>query len=185
MVGVGEGGGVCASYCRQPLGPLDLTSWPNMCRTPSKSACYLLVLWNIIWLVWCPSPKLKYHFWNRGSLGIGNQIQISQEGCKFIYLFFVLCFFVGLHLWQVEVPGLGVKSELWLPACATAMARQDASHLFDPCQSLWQCWIFTPLSEARGQTCVLMETSRIFWPLSHRRNSLFGNPRMTLFKWQI
>ena len=33
--------------------------------------------------------------------------------------------FLGLHLWHVEFPRLGVKSELQLPASATAAARPD------------------------------------------------------------
>ena len=43
-------------------------------------------------------------------------------------LFFFLCF-LGLYLQHMEVPRLGVKSELQLPACAKAMATWDPSHL--------------------------------------------------------
>ena len=39
-----------------------------------------------------------------------------------IFLFFV---FLGLHAWRMEVPRLGVKSELQLPTYATATATQD------------------------------------------------------------
>ena len=45
-----------------------------------------------------------------------------------IYLF--ICF-LGLHPQHTEVPGLGVKSELYLPAYATATAMQDPSHVCD------------------------------------------------------
>ena len=40
-------------------------------------------------------------------------------------------FFLGLYLCHMEVPRLGVKSELQLPACATATATPDLSHLSD------------------------------------------------------
>ena len=42
-------------------------------------------------------------------------------------------FFLWLHLWHMEVPRLGVKSELQLPAytTATAMATPELSHICD------------------------------------------------------
>ena len=36
-----------------------------------------------------------------------------------------LSFFLGPHLWHMEVPSLGVESELQLPAYATATATPD------------------------------------------------------------
>ena len=59
----------------------------------------------------------------------------------------------------MEVPKLGVESELELLACATATAvqdPQDPSHICDLHHSSWQCWILNPLSEARDQTYNLM-----------------------------
>ena len=64
----------------------------------------------------------------------------------------------------MKVPRLGVELELQLPASATATATQDLSHICDLHHSLWQCWILNPLSEARDQTCVLMDTSRVRYP---------------------
>ena len=57
----------------------------------------------------------------------------------------------------MEVPGLGVESQLQLPAYATAQQYQiqTASTTY---ASLWQCWILNPLSEARDQTWVVMKT---------------------------
>ena len=57
----------------------------------------------------------------------------------------------------MEVHRLGVELELQLPACTTAMAAVDPSHVFD--HNLWQCWILNPLIKARDQTSVLMDTS--------------------------
>ena len=35
--------------------------------------------------------------------------------------------FLGLHLWHMEIPRLGIKSELQLPTYATATVTQDLS----------------------------------------------------------
>ena len=40
-------------------------------------------------------------------------------------------FFLGLHKWHMEVPRLGVKSELQLPAYTTATATLDLSCIWD------------------------------------------------------
>ena len=70
------------------------------------------------------------------------------------------CLFVlELHLWNMEVPRLGVKSELQLLAYTTATATPDLSHICNLHYSLWQCSIFNPLSKVRDQTCILMDTS--------------------------
>ena len=58
----------------------------------------------------------------------------------------------------MEFPGLGVESELQLQAYTTATAALDPSHICDLCCRLQQCWILNPLSEARGQTCILTDT---------------------------
>ena len=57
----------------------------------------------------------------------------------------------------MKVPRLRVKLELHLPAYATATATQDPSHICDLHHSSWQCWILNSLSEARDQTCILMD----------------------------
>ena len=59
-------------------------------------------------------------------------------------------FFCWLHLQGLEVPGLGIESELQLPACLTATATPGPSCICDLCHSLGQHWILDPLSEARG-----------------------------------
>ena len=71
----------------------------------------------------------------------------------------------------MEVPRLGVESDLLLLAYATATAMTDLSRIFDLCCSLLQCQILNPLSKARYQTHLLMDTSRVINPLTHNRNS--------------
>ena len=57
-------------------------------------------------------------------------------------------FFLGLYLRHVEVPRLGVESELQLPAHTTATATQDPRCACDLHHSSRQHHILNPLSEA-------------------------------------
>ena len=59
----------------------------------------------------------------------------------------------------MEVPRLGVKLDLQLPAYTTAKAMGDPSLLSDLHRSSWQC--FNPLSEARDRTRIPMDTSQV------------------------
>ena len=56
----------------------------------------------------------------------------------------------------MKVPRLRVKLEMHLPVYATATAMPNPN----------------PLSKARDRTLILMDTSWVFIPLSHDRNSL-------------
>ena len=76
--------------------------------------------------------------------------------CSFFFFFLL-----GPHQWHMEVPRLGVQSEWQLQAYTTAM--WDLSCICNLHCSLWQRWILNPLSEARDQTCILMDTS---WALN-------------------
>ena len=71
------------------------------------------------------------------------------------------CFFLELHPQHMEVPRLGVKSELELPAYTTATATWNPSHVCDLHHSSQQPWILNPLSKARDQTRILMDTSQV------------------------
>ena len=44
---------------------------------------------------------------------------------KIFFFNLLLLFFLGPHLWHIEILKLGVHSELQLPAYATATATQD------------------------------------------------------------
>ena len=70
-------------------------------------------------------------------------------------------FFLGLYLQHMEVPRLGVDSELQLPAYATAIAMQDLSCICDLHHSSRQHWILNPLSKARDRTLILMDASQV------------------------
>ena len=69
----------------------------------------------------------------------------------------------------MEVPRLGVKSELQVPAYATATAILDLSRVCNLHHSSWQgWWILNPLSEAKDQICILMNASQIrfYWAMT-------------------
>ena len=87
----------------------------------------------------------------------------------FFFFFFFFCF-LWPHLWHMEVPRLQVESKLQLPAYATA--TPDPSHICNLCHSSQQHQILNPVSEARDRTLILMDTSRVLNPLSHKGNSL-------------
>ena len=60
----------------------------------------------------------------------------------------------------MEVPRLGVESELQLMAYATAIATRSEC-LCDLHHSSQQHWILNLLSEARDRTYILMDTSTV------------------------
>ena len=89
----------------------------------------------------------------------------------FIFLYFV---FLGTHLWRdMEVPKLGVKSELLLPACARATETTDPRHVCDLYHSSPQHLILNTLSEARDRTHNLMFPSQICFHCTMMGTSFF------------
>ena len=61
----------------------------------------------------------------------------------------------------MEVPRLGVESQIQLLACTTATATWDPNYVCKLHHSSWQQSIPEPLSEARDQTCIFIDTSQI------------------------
>ena len=76
------------------------------------------------------------------------------------HLFFFLCF-LGLYPRLMEVPRLGVTSELQLLACTRAAATWDPNRICNVHHSSQQHPIPAPVSEARDCTSVLMDAGRI------------------------
>ena len=60
----------------------------------------------------------------------------------------------------MEIPRLGVESELQLLAYTTAAVAPDPSLVCNLHHSLWQRWILDPLSEARDRPRILSDPSR-------------------------
>ena len=106
--------------------------------------------------------------WRGGTLGImtsSADLLPRKSSLKFFF------FFLGLHQWHMEVPGLGVELELQPPAHTTATAMPDPSHICNLHRSSRQCRILNPLSKTRDQTSTLMETSLNLF--SYNRNYFF------------
>ena len=86
----------------------------------------------------------------------------SSAGFPFIFFAPLFCFFfLGPHLQHMEVPRLGVESELPLlaTATATATATPDLSHVCDLPHSPRQCQILNPLRKAEDGTHILVVRS--------------------------
>ena len=102
----------------------------------------------------------------------------------FFFLFFKLkicfCLFLffcslRLHLQHMEVPLLGVLSELQLHTYTTATGTPDPSHICDLYHSSQPHWILNALSKARVKPATLWILVRfLFITLSHDRNSKGG-----------
>ena len=88
----------------------------------------------------------------------GVVLRIFCDQDRFFSFFFC---FLRLYPRHMEIPRLGVESESQLLAYATATAMQDLSLICDLYCSSWQSWILNPLSEARDQTRLLMNPSRV------------------------
>ena len=80
-----------------------------------------------------------------------------------VFCFFVFCFFfvfLGQHPWHMEVPKLGFPIRAAAAGLhARTTATQDPSHVCDLHYSSLQHQILNPLSEARNQTCILVDPS--------------------------
>ena len=82
----------------------------------------------------------------------------------FSFLFFSFpsfLVFLEPHLWHMEVPRLGVQSELQLPAYTTATATWGPSRVCNLQHSSQQRWVLNPLSKAKDRTCILMHAIQI------------------------
>ena len=77
----------------------------------------------------------------------------------YVVSLFTFFFFLGHHLQHMEVPKLGVESELQLPA---------HTHVCDLHHTSWQCRILNRLSEARDRTHVSWLLVRYVCTMPHR-----------------
>ena len=105
----------------------------NLKRKIQENECLLNMILN---------EPLKYHL---------LQMIKDQDDMGFFYF---LKKNSWLHLQHMEVPRLGVESELQLLAYSTATATPDPRHVCSLCHSLQQRQMLNPLNEARDQTCI-------------------------------
>ena len=64
----------------------------------------------------------------------------------FVCVFFFSFFFLETYPWHMDIPMLGVKSELQISAYAMATAKRDLSLVCEIHHSLQQCVILNSLS---------------------------------------
>ena len=137
---------------------------------PVKSA-----RWSLMALIEFPSTLRSFYPWRAGW-------RMPPFHCDFFKqhkllppspmrsLFFFFFFFLGPLLWHMEVPRLGVQSELQLPASTTATADQRC--VCDLPHSSWQRRILNPQGKARDRTHNLLVPSWI-----HFCRATTGTPR--------
>ena len=82
--------------------------------------------------------------------------------------------FLGPCPGHMEVPSIGVESELWPPAYATA--KRDLSPMTYPAAHGNARSFLTPLSKATDRTCIFMDIRWI-----HFHCTTTGTPQMGLF----
>ena len=93
----------------------------------------------------------------------GSAKASEKQVIHLFYLFlFYFCIFVfsGPHPWHMEVPRLGVQSELQRPVYATATAMWDPSLVYNPHHSSQHCQIFNPPSEIKPMSSWLTTEPR-------------------------
>ena len=110
--------------------------------------------------------------YNSGVFNSRRQSFPFNQSIQSIY-FYLLIFFLGPRLRHMEVPRLGIKSEMQLQAYTTARAAGDPSHSFNLSCSLQQRQILNPLRETRDRTHILMGSSQILNLLSHSGNHTY------------
>ena len=125
--------------------------------THRKRSIYIYICWISVWVRIRGSLLLEYNpllilitFFHWATL------YLSSWSVFNIALYLLFFSSLGPHLWHMEVPGLGVESELQLLAYTTVTAMEDPSHSCNLHHSSWQHRILNTLSEARDRTCNLM-----------------------------
>ena len=88
-------------------------------------------------------------------MSTGTKLELEY----FLFFIFICWSFLGLRLWHMEIPRLGIYSELQVPAYTTAHETRDLSCVCDLHHSSQQRLILHPWSKARDHTLILMATS--------------------------
>ena len=113
-------------------------------------------------------PFVRHLFYKRYILSYFTTYKLSSSTHRvFLYPLLVLSFllpFVCLFLFLMAMPAAygsfqaRSRLELQLPAYTRSTEMQDPSCICNLCRTLQQLGILIPLSEARDQTCILMDT---------------------------
>ena len=97
----------------------------------------------------------------------------------FFGFFFLLFFFLGLHLWHIQAPRLGSNRtySCWPTPQVQQRGIQATSAIYTSAHSNTS-QILHPLIEARDQTYILTDTSRVCYHWA-----TIGTPGSYIFQW--
>ena len=136
-----------------------MSKWKPVCSTyVSWDKSFLDFFLPLFSLLLCqlpvPCPGVKWRTFsalgsrNFSFLILRSQVRKShqQPWFQFLWTPFFFFFFLGLHLWHMEVPGPGVKWELKLLTYTTGTAMRDPSHIYHLSCSSRQHPILNPVS---------------------------------------
>jgi len=119
-----EGTGMFLSLNREHLEGRDCVL--HILTPPASSPISSSYSISSSWLMNENKRKKTLRLMKANYMSIPFVFLISNLGSKFANKFLFL--FLGLHLWHMEVPRLGVKSELQLPAYASLSHSNARSH---------------------------------------------------------
>ena len=129
------------SYTREFLGHMHSTEMSGVLLstlfTPSYSGDLKLLYSTQVCVHDTHEDLSHFTFWTQFHICGFYFIWICDPSCSheletiYIFFFFFFLVFLGSHLRHMEVPRLGVKLELELPAYTTAIASRDWSHICD------------------------------------------------------
>ena len=112
----------------------------------------------------------EFYCW-QNSLSTARVEEEAYFGTYQDLMYIYMCVHTHTHiyflLFRVSPAAYGssrARAQIGAIAYTRATAMPDPSHIYDVHPSSWQRWILNPMSEARDQTHVLMETSQAcYW----------------------
>ena len=143
--------------------------WGTQANNPERYDYNRLSLWGEnprarSWELENRLPKSRVHTskphcptrWQCWILNTLRETRIEPTSSRTLCWVYFFPLFFGSHLQYMEVPRLGVKSELQLPAYTTATATSDPSCVCNIHHSSQQHRNLKPLREARDRTYILV-----------------------------